>query len=299
MRPRQLFSKITPSVIAFSLVVSLFHHTAGATHTQIFSGPVSMGMGGGGRAGSEVSELLFMNPAIVALEEGMEAGFMYRDGYWANKLHETGAALTVTENDPGNFTPGGFAVVQKRRTAPGIAWSERYFFGALGKAVTPNFAFGISAYNLQIDPNIGPKRDIWNGSVGMLLTSSPNLGFAYVYNNLVKVSDKVPQQLRPIPQHSLAVNFVIAELIRLTADITQYQRNNPDKKGIIELGAEIRATEYGAIRMGLSIDDIEKRNALTGGIGFQGPRLRANYTIVKALKDSDGAMHSVDLSLPF
>lgn len=117
--------------------------------------------------------------------------------------------------------------------------------------------------------------------------------------NPLQISEDVPLAMRPIIQQSFGANYVAADLIRLTADITRWEKYNPDHKGIIELGAEVRATEYGSIRFGYSIDDIEKRNSVSTGIGFRGPRLRANYAFTKPIKDSDGAMHSVDLRLPF
>lgn len=256
-------------------------------------------MGGGGRAGAEVTELIYINPAVAALAEGLEAGFMYRDGYWNDGFHETGMAISLVENDPNNFSPGGFSLVQRRRSAGGTSWTERYLFGVLAQSISPQFTMGLSVYNLQIRPDLGADHVLWNGAFGVLITLNPRLGFAYVLTNPLSVSDKVPLAMRPIPHQSVAANYVVTDLIRMTLDVSRWDRYNPDNKGIIQLGAEFRATEYGAIRMGYEVDDVQKMNSITAGFGFQGPRLRANYAFTKPLRETGAAVHSVDLRLPF
>jgi hypothetical protein len=87
--------------------------------------------------------------------------------------------------------------------------------------------------------------------------------------------------------------------MRVTLDLTRWEKHNPDKKGIIQAGSEIQIGSFALFRFGYEIDDIRKRNSGTLGLGFNGPRLKANYSLVKAMKESDGALHSVDLRLPF
>lgn len=256
-------------------------------------------MGGAGRAGNETTEVMFLNPTAVALGKGMEAGFLYGDGYWANGEHETGFAAALVENDPTNFSPGGFAYVQKRRTSQGLRWSERYFFGALAKSIAPGFALGFSAYNLQQKVDEGDEYSHWNGSLGALMTFDEGLGISYTLNNLVKPDGDSPVATRPIMQQSLGVTWLIPNLMRVNLDLTRWEKYNPDKKGIIQAGSEIKIGAFALFRFGYQIDDIAKRNSGTLGLGFNGPRLKANYSFVKAMKDSDGAMHSVDMRLPF
>ncbi|MGE0764330.1 MAG: hypothetical protein AB7N80_13700 [Bdellovibrionales bacterium] len=294
---RQRFNE--PAWVGFVLLLLLFHHTLDASQTQIFSGPVSMAMGGGGRAGIEATEKFFLNPAAVAFGEGFELGMSFRDGYWANGEHESGFNIAMLENDPENFAKGGFAYVQRRRTAPGLTWDEQYIYGAIGQNVSEFFSFGISVYHLSQKVKDAPDHTAVNGSLGALFTLNPAVGFAYVFTNPVAADKDVPVALRPIPQQSIALNVLFQQLMRITLDVTRYEKQNPDKKGIIQIGNEIKLTEYGVFRLGFEVDDIQKRNAFTAGIGFLGPRLRANYAFVKPFVETNGAMHSVDLRLPF
>lgn len=256
-------------------------------------------MGGGGRAGAEVPELVFLNPAVAALAVGMEAGFFYRDGYWADGEHDSDLAVSLVENSPGNFTPGGFAYLQRRRTLPGMAWMERYIHAAFAQSMNENITFGVSVYNLQQVPDVGTTHIQWNGSVAALYTVNPQMGFAYVLTNPAGADHDIPVPMRAIMQQSFAMNMVFTDLIRVTADFTRWEKLNPEKKWIMQLGGESRVSDFGLVRFGYELDDIQKRNTATFGIGFNGPRLRANYSISKPLRGTDGAMHSVDMRIPF
>jgi hypothetical protein len=256
-------------------------------------------MGGAGRAGGEATEIIFLNPTAAALGIGFEAGLLFKDGYWTKGEHESSFAVTFVENDPSNISPGAFAYVQTRKTVPGLAWNEKCFFGALAKSITPQFTLGLSIYNLQQELETGATYAHWNGSVGVLVAITEALGIAYVYQNPANPDEDTPVPMQPITQQSLGVNWLIPNLMRIVFDITRWDDYNPDQKGILQLGSEMRLAMFGVFRLGYQIDDIDKRNSITGGIGFIGPRLRANYSISKPLKDTDGAMHSVDLRLPF
>lgn len=287
------------SLFVFTFALSLFHHRIDAAQTQIFSGPVSQGMGGGGRAGAESNELMFINPASLALLQGFDAGIIYRDGYWDKGYHESAGGIALMENDPENFAPGGFAYIYKRRTAPGLAWKEQIIFGAIAKSITPEFSMGLSVYHFTQTPEGGSKSTQLNGSVAALFTLSPTFGIAYVFANPARADEDLPVLMQLIPQQSLAANYVIPELLRLTLDVTRWERHNPDKKGIIQAGLELMSGDFGLFRIGAEFDDIEKRNSISLGLGFNGPKLKANYAITKPLLGTGGAMHSVDLRLPF
>ncbi len=299
MRRFKIFKEVS-QVVVFVSVVSLFHHTSDAAQAQILTGPVTSAMGGSGRAGAEATEIMFLNPTAVAVgRAGMESGLFYNDGYWANDEHETSMGIALVENDPTNVAPGGFAYIQKRHSLGGVAWNERYFFGALAKTVSSVLTVGLSVYHLQQEIENGEKHSHWNGTLGTLLTISPDLGVAYTVSNPVKSASDVPLFLRPVMQQSLGIHWLIQDLMRLTFDVTRWEKYNPGKKGLLQGGAEIRLAEFAVARFGLEVDDIRKRNAGTLGLGFMGPRLRANYSFYKPLTETSRAMHSVDLQLPF
>lgn len=278
----------------------LFQHTFDAAQAQIFSGPVSAAMGNTGRTGAEVSESIFQNPATAALAKGFDGNFIFRDGYWGKNDHESGMAVSLVESDAENFAPGGFAYVMRRRHVNGQAWNEQYGFGALGQSLSPYFTFGLGFYYLsQKEDGLPNTHTQINGSVGTLFTFNPRFGVAYVLYNPVQPDEDIPDYLKAIMSQALSVNYLFAELMRVTVDIARWEKQNPDKKGIIGMGTEAQLGEFGILRFGYEIDDIRKRNSFTFGLGFNGPRLKMNYALVKPMRATDGAMHSVDLRVPF
>jgi hypothetical protein len=300
MRSTRFFKR--PSRLYYvlaSLALLLFHHTFDYAQAQIYSGPVSSSMGGGGRAGAEAGELVFLNPATAALSKGFEANFFYRDGYWADGEHENAVAVTMIEHNPENFSPGGVAYVQRRRTVPGLAWQEKYYAGFLAQSVSPYFTFGLMGYKVDQAIDTAEKYTQWNGSIGILVTLSPQLGISYVLANLLKADETIPEALMMIPQQSIGVSYLIPKMIRVTFDLTKWDKLNPDSKGILAFGTEVQLTEFALLRAGYQLDDIAKRNFLTLGGGFNGPRMKINYALVKPIRGTDGAMHSVDILVPF
>ena len=52
-------------------------------------------------------------------------------------------------------------------------------------------------------------------------------------------------------------------------------------------------------RLGFRRDELADSRIYTAGIGFNGPRLRFDYTVEKNAENTSGALHSVDLRVPF
>ncbi|MBX7231314.1 MAG: hypothetical protein K1X29_04415 [Bdellovibrionales bacterium] len=296
---RKFNKAANPFWLIFLTGLTLFQHTIESAQAQIYSGPVSTAMGGSGRAGAESSELLFLNPALVAISAGFNADLFYRDGNWSKGDHETGLALTFTENDPDNFSPGGFAIVDRKRNYLGQFWQERTYQLTLGKSLSSFFSMGVSVYRQEQKFNDGRKFTFWNGSVGTLITFLRRFGVAYVFTNPVQVDDEIPDLTKPIPQQSLGLNGYFTELIRLTFDLSRWEKQNPHHKMIYQYGAEIGFLELGLLRFGYQQDEILNRKILSGGIGFNGPRMKVNYAIASSIHESGGTMHSVDIYLPF
>lgn len=282
-----------------AMMIVSFHHNVFAAQTQIFSGPVSQAMGGGGRAGIESTEKLFINPAAAALGDGFEVGAHYRDGYWANKEHETAMGIVMLENDPENYLNGGFGYLKKFKTAPQLHWQEEFILASMGKTFATHWTLGASVYKLTQSVQRGPKYETWNGGLGLIYSPDTQLGFAYVLMNPVAAADSVPDDLKMHTQHSVAINFLFPELLRLTVDYTFFPESKFQGKGILQIGDELKFQDFFVLRTGFEMNNYSERHSLTGGIGFIGPRLKLNYSVAKPLKETNGAMHSVDLRLPF
>lgn len=285
--------------LVFLVASVLFHHKLLAAPTQFFSGPVTRALGGGNRAGAEASEVVLQNPAAAALAQGVEIEGTYHDGAWRNHQSESGFALTILENSPENISPGGFTYIERRRNLPGIAWKDQYIMGVLAKPILPNLMFGASVYYLKQKVDDAAEHEQWNGSLGTLLTLSPTFGLAFVYSNPVRAQETIPVPLRTQPQLAFALSWTLPEILRFTFDISRLERDNPDKKGVLQWGLETKLSEFGAFRLGYELDDIQKENYWSMGFGVLSPRAKFNYAFTKATRGGDDAMHSVDFRVPF
>ena len=65
------------------------------------------------------------------------------------------------------------------------------------------------------------------------------------------------------------------------------------------LGFESKTSDTLVLRLGYRYDDLNVQHIWTAGIGFDGPRLKANYSFEKNQEGTSGALHSVDMSIPF
>lgn len=272
-----------------------------AAQAQIFTGPVPAAMGGAGRAGAESSQIMMLNPAAAVQADGLEMNLIFQDGYLARGTHESNYAISMVENREGLIAAGGFSYVKKRRTVGGqIAFEEQFIQGALAHKILPNrLSVGAAAFYSTQDLDGGQKYVQWNGSAGLLYTPTTRFGLAYVFANPVHPDQQIPMAARLIPQQSIGLHYMVPLLIRLTADVTRWEKQNPNKKGVLQMGSELMVAPFFLSRFGYEIDDITKQNRLTLGLGFSGPRLKMNYSFAKPMKDSNGAMHSVDMRVPF
>jgi hypothetical protein len=53
------------------------------------------------------------------------------------------------------------------------------------------------------------------------------------------------------------------------------------------------------LRLGFRHDEAGEGRLATAGLSLDGPKLKLDYALVKSVTDSSGALHSVDLRIPF
>lgn len=271
-----------------------------AAEAEVFKGPISSSMGGAGRAGMNSSESAFLNPALVPILSSYEINGYYRDGYVDSGQHSQAWGVGAADNGPEVAVPGALHYIRTRETGRSIRPADgELWHAAIGRLVYEKFAFGLSGYRLKYDLDRGPSTTQWNYSLGGLWMFSRELGIAYVIDNLAKPGSDVPLGLRQDMKQSLGGMVSVADIARVRADISRRERNNPDKKMIYMVGLESMSSEFILIRLGYKKDDENDRNVWTAGIGFNGPRLKVDYSIEKNQERSSGALHSVDLRLPF
>lgn len=291
--------KIKNNVISLVLIFLFFHGYAAESSSGYFTGPVGAAMGGAGRAAVDPSESHFRNPAVVAHSPQIDMAAFYQDGNHAKQMHETTFGASIVDNTPEIFCPGAIGYLQNRRTFPGLQVNEKYVQATLGDFVMPKLSFGASAIYVSHEV-VGMKTyKQWDGIIGLLYTPNSNTGLAFTYSYFVQPSEELPKALRLMPTISFAGHYIFEDFIRFRLDLSRWEKDNVDKKWIIESGIETKIPGYFVIRLGSQWNDIERRSYLTAGLGFDGPRLKVDYSFQKMRGEEGYAMHGVDIRLPF
>lgn len=270
------------------------------SHAEFFRGPISSAMGGSGRAGLPSSEGAFLNPAVIPLVKNYELIGFYRDGEISPGQHRQGWAVGVVDNSDGVLFPGALHYAKTRDTGRSDHGINGELWHAAGAYLLQDrLSLGFSAYRIQYQSKGGPEYTQWNGSLGAVFLVHENLSFAYVFDNIARPGSEVPLGLREDPKHTVGLFARLVEILTLRIDVQRETQFNPHGALTYMGGIESAMSEYFVMRLGYRYDDLREQRFWTGGLGFNGPRLRVDYSIEKSQEGSSGALHSVDLRVPF
>ena len=138
-----------------------------------------------------------------------------------------------------------------------------------------------------------------NYSLGALLIFDEGFGVAYVVDNLAKPGSEVPRGLREDTRQGLGIYGNLGEIAKIRADISRNEKFNPDHKLTYAIGIESLSNQWVLFRAGFRREELADARFWTAGFGFNGPRLKVDYAFEKNAKATAGAVHSVDLRVPF
>lgn len=291
--------KRTNFIKSLSIIfISIFCHFAQA---QVFQGPLSRALGGSGRAGLESSESALLNPALVPLAIDGEFNLMYGDGSSDRAQHQQFIGVGTVDNGEGIIVPGSLHYIRTRNTGvyPSAVSGELWHFAIGQKLFLDGLVLGLSGFRWSADPDGEGAKSQWNGSFGALYSFNSAFGLAYVWDNFIGAPKSIPEGLRLSARHSLGAMFTVGDVARLRFDLSKDQANNPDDKLIYQFGLESRSSSYAIIRLGAKADKLREQDFMTFGLGFNGPRLKVDYSFEKNLKRTGDALHSVDMRVPF
>lgn len=270
------------------------------TADPLFYGPVSAAMGGTGRAGISSSEGALINPATIPLIKTAEVIGYFRDGYLDDGQHRQGWALGAVDNSEDVLFPGALHYARIRDTGRAGDPSDGEIWHVSGAyLLSDRLSVGASAYRVQYDVGNDPHYTQWSGSLGTIVLINEDLSFAYVIDNIGKPGSSTPQGLRQDLQQSVGSFYRFAQLATVRFDVSRVEKFNPDHKLNWMLGLESALNEFMVFRAGYRRDELAESKIYCAGIGFNGPRLRFDYTVEKNAEHTSGALHSVDLRVPF
>ena len=277
-----------------SLLISL------NTSADVYTGPISAALGGGGIAGLSGPEGGLKNPALLPLSKGFDFAAYYKDGYADYGQHQTAYGVGAIDNAKDTLFPGSFHYLRTRETgvASGPVDGE-IIHAAIAKHFVERVSIGFSLYRLVHDVESAGSYTQWNGSFGALVLVTENIGVGYVLNNPAKPGSNVPQTLRQDLNHGIGAYGMLTEIARARFDLKREEKFNPDHKLNYAISLETMTSPYVVLRVGFNRDELQDKKVWTAGFAFQGPRLKVDYAFEKNEERTSGAVHSVDLRVPF
>ena len=259
-------------------------------------------MGGTGVAGLPAAEGAFLNPAAVTIFPGAGAEGLFRDGAPRDGQHRHAWSVGAADNTKDALFSGAFHYARTRdlgRVSGAV--SGELYHGAFGYRFTELLALGASAYRrMDRVPEGAMKRYTqWNYDLGLLLMFTPSVGFGYTLRNLANPGGEVPRPLRANPEQAAGVYAGLGEFVRLRLDVARRERDNVDQKLAYMAGVEARMRSLFLFRVGFRHDKAGDGRVITSGLSLDGPRLKVDYAVEKAIEGASGALHSVDMRIPF
>lgn len=265
-------------------------------HAQVFEGPVAAALAGSGRAGLDANDGAFLNPALVGMLPKPELSLYYQDGQADAGQHRNAWGVDISENSDEVLLGGNLAYIHTHNTGRlATPVTGELWHGSMGKLFYEKFAIGLSAYHFLADPEGGDKTEQWNGSIGAVYLILPKLGVAYVYDNPLHPSSRVPDAIRFLPQQSFGFFWESPYFARFRLDLVHLDQFNPNNRWDVRTSIESEFGEFFLFRVGGRWDEAEEERSITAGLGFNGPKLKIDYAIEKNVARIGGAVHSVDL----
>lgn len=294
-----VFRVMNPA-LRYLVFAAVFYSTQNFAIAQYYTGAVASGAGGAGRAAAEVSETALLNPATIAHAPDFSAATYFTTGDLDSTENTQIYGLTLVDNNSEAFFPGSLSFLRRHRDYKSLpSVEDNYINASIGGFFYHQFAMGLSVLRLEQKIKRGKKYEQWNGVVGMHYTPTPDLGLGLVVYNMAQVDEDIPQDLQLIPKVSAGLSYIINQFVRVRFDLSREERFNPNHKLIYNGGLESFLNGFLILRLGVSRDDRLQITRYTGGLSFDGPQFKLDYAYGQNEDQANGALHSVDLRIPF
>lgn len=268
---------------------------------QSFVGPQASGMGGAGRAAIAPGESAFLNPASIPF-----FGEYFGTGFYAQSEHpQSGEAqqfgALLSDGGPDRLFQGALGYVQTNQK-PGVGdVSIQDIYVAISGFVYKNISFGIQAHRYLYRQSGAQDSMQYNGGAGLIYAYSKSLTFGVVASDLLTEKESVPAAARLNRTYAVGANYLYDKRFNIRVDAVRPSDQNPDNETDLMAGFESEVMEYMAFRSGFRWNEAigPERRVFTAGLGFKGPKLRADYGFEKDTKVAGGIRHSFDLWMSF
>lgn len=248
---------------------------------QVYNSSISAAAGGTGRAAVEAGDAAFLNPGTLVHLRGL---------YLFSSFAKDEFAVSISDNSEESFMPAALSYVQRTSDLFSGEAKTSDVSLSLAEFVVDKWALGVTGHYYEIKLPNSSYRQV-NGDLGLIYTPQPHIGWGLIGYNLVGEEDKIPEAYRPKRSVGGGFNYIYRSMVRLRVDATS--------ESIFGAGLETYLNKFLITRLGYSSDTDDKRELITAGAGFKGPKFALNYAYQGNPQNSGDYRHSVDLEIPF
>lgn len=229
----------------------------------------------------EAGDATYLNPASLVHLRGR---------YLWSSFGDDELAISLSDNTRETLIPAALAYIKQKDKISLGELDQHGFSMSLSEFVFDKISFGLTGHYLEQKLPNRSYRQI-NGDLGLMYTPKAHIGLALVAYNVFGPKNDIPKELRREFYVGAGFNYIYKNIARFRADATS--------ESVYMIGIETYATDFLITRFGYQNDIIDKRELLTAGLGFKGPRFGVHYAYQGNQQSSGDYRHSVDLEIPF
>lgn len=248
---------------------------------QVYNSSISAATGGTGRAAVEFADVNYLNPAMLVHLKGH---FLY------SSFAKDEFAIALGDNTPDSLLPASLGYMSRSKDIAAGKLEQSDISFALAEFAMDKLAFGLSGHYLEFKLPGSSYRQV-NADLGLIYTPKSNIGVGLVVYNIFGENKDIPEAFRPKTTVGAGFNYIYKAMVRFRVDATS--------ESIFMGGIETYLNQFLITRIGYSNDTDDKRELITAGAGFKGPRFALNYAYQGNPQNSGDYRHSVDLEIPF
>ena len=275
-------------------------------HSHGGGGSISASTGGAGIATIEAGDSTILNPASVAHLRGYHFTSAL-DTWETSRAEDRTLQMSFSDNGLDSMFPASFLYLQGMHqdhtinslgeVVKGPEILTKTFQLSLANIVYHQVSVGLSVvHNLIQYPD---KVYVYNdANIGFLYNPTSNMGIGLVAYNLLGSPGSWPTDWAKKRYLSLGMNYIYEQFMRVRFDVQTeeaFKTQNLTYMG----GLESYISSWFILRFGSQRNDSLKRNLISGGAGFNGPRFQINYAYQMSPQDDSLGRHTVDMIIPF
>lgn len=263
------------------------------------AGPISLSMGGGGRAAFNVAEGLYLNPAAVAINGGYYLAGTYLHGDIFSGVGGDEYGAVVADGNEENIIPAALGFRSSKYSLNSQEVKSQSF--RLGTAYSfRNFSVGVAAQRTALNSTGLSLDEVqYQADIGALWSVNDKIVLGLVGQNILSPNQNIPIEIQSKKLIALGAQYVGATHFSLRWDILYPLQDNDLHRIVHQMGMDSKFYDEFHFRFGYELDDYIGQSRYALGLGWEGPRLKFAYAFQQTLRNSTNDRHMIDLWLNF